>query len=125
MIILRWMSEGFGKSSLSPAVIFWTIRVLMFTLSFVLQDWAMHELIEVPRKRRLAILLVASSYVTWTWQTHTFSNSIETILVLWTLVIAKRLRVSNIPVSELGHRLERAELTLISKPAQACMPRVC
>ena len=124
MIILRWISEGFGKSDCSPAVIFWTIRVLMFALSFVLQDWAIHELIEVPRKRRLAILLVASSYVTWTWQTHTFSHSIETILVLWTIVLAKRLRVSNTPFPGLGHRLELAELTLISKPAQACMLQV-
>lgn len=63
----------------------------MFVLSFVLEDWALHELIHSPRHRRIAILLVASSYVTWTYQTHTFSNSIETLLVAWSLVLIQRI----------------------------------
>ena len=37
--------------------------------------------------RRTALLLHASSYVTWTYQTHTFSNSIESVLVGTTLVL--------------------------------------
>ena len=63
----------------------------MFTVSFVLEDWALHELIHSPRHRRLAVLLVASSYVTWTYQTHTFSNSIETLTVAWSLVLIQRI----------------------------------
>lgn len=63
----------------------------MFFLSFVLEDWAIQELVEKPRHRTIAILLVASSYVTWTYQTHTFSNSIETILVSWSLVLIQRI----------------------------------
>lgn len=59
----------------------------MFILSFVLEDWAIQELVHSPRQRRVAVLLVASSYVTWTWQTHTFSNSIETLVLLWSLVL--------------------------------------
>lgn len=65
---------------------------MMFLLSFVLQDWAIHELIPSPRDRRIAITLIASSYVTWTFQTHTFSNSIETLIVLWCLVLINRIR---------------------------------
>jgi len=60
-------------------------------MSFVLEDWALYELLPTPRQRRVGILLVASSYVTWTWQSHTFSNSIETLLVLWTLVLLHRI----------------------------------
>lgn len=71
---------------------FYTLRVLMFTLSFVLEDWALQELVTVPKHRRVATLLVASSYVTWTFQTHTFSNSLETILVLWCLVLIARIK---------------------------------
>lgn len=62
----------------------------MFILSFVLEDWAIHELVQSPQHRRLAVTLVASSYVTWTYQTHTFSNSIETLVVAWSLVMVQR-----------------------------------
>jgi phosphatidylinositol glycan class Z len=63
----------------------------MFTLSFVLEDWALQELVQSPRQRRVAIMLVASSYVTWTYQSHTFSNSIETLVVLWSLALIQRI----------------------------------
>ncbi|KAI9746456.1 MAG: alpha 1,2 mannosyltransferase [Claussenomyces sp. TS43310] len=63
----------------------------MFVLSFVLEDWAIQELVPSPRHRRTAMLLVASSYVTWTYQTHTFSNSIETLAVAWSLVLIQRI----------------------------------
>ena len=62
----------------------------MFILSFVLEDWAIYELVRSPQHRRLAVTLVASSYVTWTYQTHTFSNSIETLVVAWSLVMIQR-----------------------------------
>ena len=68
----------------------------MFVLSFVLEDWAIHELVQSPRYRKLAATLVASSYVTWTYQTHTFSNSIETLAVLWTLVMIQRIREAKV-----------------------------
>ncbi|KAF2024875.1 hypothetical protein EK21DRAFT_77741 [Setomelanomma holmii] len=79
MYMLRWLWEGFGYE-VSPSVVYWTLRVLMLTLSVVMEDWAVHELVESPRARRVAVPLVASSYVTWTFQTHTFSNSLETLL---------------------------------------------
>lgn len=63
----------------------------MFILSFVLEDWAIHELLHSLRHRRQAVILVASSYVTWTYQSHTFSNSIETLLVAWSLVLIERI----------------------------------
>ena len=56
-----------------------------------MEDWAIHELIPSPRRRRLAVTLVASSYVTWTYQTHTFSNAIETLVVVWSLVMIRRI----------------------------------
>lgn len=39
----------------------------------------------------MAVLLVASSYVTWTYQTHTFSNAVETLVVAWSLVLIERI----------------------------------
>ncbi|PSN71570.1 GPI mannosyltransferase 4 [Corynespora cassiicola Philippines] len=80
MYILRWLWEGFGTGEVSPSVVYWTLRLMMLALSVVLEDWAIQELVQSPRARRVAVLLIASSYVTWTFQTHTFSNSLETLL---------------------------------------------
>lgn len=92
LTILKWLWEGLGYGEVPPTVAFYTLRLMMFLLSFVLQDWAVHELIPAPRDRRVAITLIASSYVTWTFQTHSFSNSIETLVVLWCLVLINRIR---------------------------------
>ncbi|ODA82838.1 hypothetical protein RJ55_01347 [Drechmeria coniospora] len=92
MLLLRWLWIGNGQDGeIPPIAVFWTLRVLMFLISFVLEDWALHELIPSPRHRRIAVLLVASSYVTWTYQTHTFSNSVETLVVAWSLVLIQRI----------------------------------
>lgn len=79
---------------------FYALRVLMFGLSFVFEDWALHELLPVAKERRTATLLVASSYVTWTYQAHTFSNSIETLIVLWCLVLIKRIKEDMVSILE-------------------------
>ncbi len=92
LTILKWIWEGLGYGDVPPIVAFYTLRALMFVLNFVLEDWALHELIPISPNRRLAVTLVASSHVTWTFQTHTFSNSIETLLVLWSLVFIRRIR---------------------------------
>ena len=91
MLLLRWVWTETGQESVVPTVTFYTLRGLMFVLSFVLEDWAIHELVQSPQRRREAIVLVASSYVTWTYQTHTFSNSVETLLVAWSLVLIQRI----------------------------------
>ena len=61
--------------------------VLAHTVFFNLThtDWAVYHLAG-DIHRRSAVLLYASSYVTWTFQTHTFSNSIEAVLVSCSLV---------------------------------------
>ncbi|RKF78572.1 GPI mannosyltransferase 4 [Golovinomyces cichoracearum] len=91
MLLLSWLSMGIGNDEISPSLVYWKLRILMFTLSFVLEDWALHELVQSPRHRKVAVLLVASSYVTWTYQTHTFSNSIETLTVAWSHVLIQRI----------------------------------
>jgi hypothetical protein len=48
-------------------------------------DWAVYRLAGEAHSRS-AVLLYGSSYVTWTFQTHTFSNSIEAVLVSCSLV---------------------------------------
>lgn len=78
-----------GIPSVKPVVVFRLLRLSMFLLSCGLGDRAVWELAGPPTRRWSALLLCSSSYVTWTWQVHTFSNSIETVLVLWALVLMK------------------------------------
>lgn len=92
MLLLRWLWIGNGNDGeIPPIAVFFALRLLMLTLSFVLEDWAIYELVESPKHRKVAVMLVASSYVTWTYQTHTFSNSIETLAVAWSLVLIQRI----------------------------------
>ncbi|OTB02276.1 glycosyltransferase family 22 protein [Hypoxylon sp. CI-4A] len=101
MLLLRWLWIGNGNDGeIPPIAVFWTLRVLMFIISFVLEDWAIHELVQSPRHRTTAGLLVASSYVTWTFQTHTFSNSIETLVVAWCLVLIERILEASVGYAE-------------------------
>ena len=109
MVMLRSIWGGLGHD-LSPATVYWTLRCLMFTLSFVLEDWALQELVHSTRQRRVAILLVASSYVTWTYQTHTFSNAIETLIVLWSLVLIGRIVEEKVRFLALAFFLQNLQL---------------
>lgn len=118
MLLLKWIWVGNGgDGDIHPALVFWTLRVLMFMLSFVLEDWALHELIQSPRHRRVAVMLVASSYVTWTYQTHTFSNSIETLAVSWSLVLIQRIVETKVGALR-RYRRERV-LTFLKKRSSA------
>ncbi|KAJ5927944.1 GPI mannosyltransferase 4 [Penicillium verhagenii] len=91
MSLLKWFYGEIGTGSPPPHLVYYALRGGMFLLSFVLEDWAIYELVPSPRHRRAAVVLVASSYVTWTYQTHTFSNSLETLLVAWGLVLIRRI----------------------------------
>jgi len=91
MSILKWFYNEAGEGTPPPELIYYVLRGAMFVLSFVLEDWAVYELVSSPRHRRQTMVLVASSYVTWTYQTHTFSNSLETLLVAWSLVLIQRI----------------------------------
>ncbi|KAA8910889.1 Alg9-like mannosyltransferase family-domain-containing protein [Sphaerosporella brunnea] len=93
MTFFHWISPA----ERAPITIFYMLRTLFFLSSFVLEDWALQELISLPRQRHLTLTLLASSYVTWTYQTHTFSNSIEVIAVLWSLVLIERIATSRSP----------------------------
>lgn len=92
MNLVKWFYNETGLgSSPPPDLIYYILRGGMFVLSFVLEDWAVYELVPTPRYRVPTVVLVASSYVTWTYQTHTFSNSLETLLVTWGLVLIQRI----------------------------------
>ena len=62
MLLLRWLWIGNGNDGeIPPNAVFWTLRVLMFIISFVLEDWAIHELVQKPRNRRLELRGIMSA----------------------------------------------------------------
>ena len=87
MSMLHWVWAEFREDQVPMKVVYNAMRVMFFMGSFILEDWAIHDLIPSPKDRRLAVILVSSSYVTWTYQTHTFSNSIETLVTLSALLL--------------------------------------
>ncbi|KAA8898554.1 hypothetical protein TRICI_006509 [Trichomonascus ciferrii] len=72
---------------LDPLTIFYALRIIFALGTWVLCDMAIDRLSNTKQDRIKGLLFVASSYVTWTFQSHTFSNSLETVLLLWCLVI--------------------------------------
>lgn len=123
--LLKWFYNETGTESPPAELVYYVVRGAMFLLSFVLEDWAVHELVPLPRHRRAAVVLVASSYVTWTHQTHTFSNSLETLLVAWGLVLINRIidKVRVVPDQQYTERLANGydSDALRSSPAR-CYP---
>lgn len=91
MSLLKWLYTELGAGNPPPDLVYNVLRGVMFVLTFVLEDWAIYEFVPSPRHRQATIVLVASSYVTWTFQTHPFSNSLETLLVAWALVLIRRI----------------------------------
>ena len=96
MALLKFIWAQDEEDLVGPTVIYYTLRLVMLALSFVLEDWAVHDLVRSPRHWQQAAILVSSSYVTWTIQTHTFSNSVETLVVLWSLVVIERILRENV-----------------------------
>jgi phosphatidylinositol glycan class Z len=87
--MLRTLGQLLGFE-VTPSMIFRTLRTMMFALSVVLVDGAISQLVPKHR-RRTVLLLVASSYVTCSFQVHTFSNSFETLGLLWVMVLGQRI----------------------------------
>ena len=100
LTLLKWLWANEVHLDVTPGLVYFSLRAVMFTVSFVLEDWAIHDLVQSPKLRQQAVVLVASSYVTWTFQTHTFSNSIETILVLWSLLLLDRIAHERVGCSD-------------------------
>ncbi|KAK8221062.1 glycosyltransferase family 22 protein [Phyllosticta capitalensis] len=127
MFTLRVIWDGFAQGIVPPHVVYWTLRFLMFTLSMVLEDWALFELVRSPLQREVARMLVASSYVTWTLQTHTFSNSLETLALIWCMVLIQGIerdkKHSSLPASAvLGFLSVVGVFNRITFPAYLVVP---
>lgn len=96
LTMVKWTWQLLYTGTPPPQLVFTLLRINMFLISFLLEDWAVLELMPSQGTRHQALLLVASSYATWVFQTHTFSNAVETVGVLWALVMMKRIHSNQV-----------------------------
>lgn len=86
-----WLIYGipmrFFDSNTNPVYVLYTLRILFMALTWILEDMAINRLAPTRNDKVRCMLFVSTSYATLTWQAHTLSNSFETILLLWFLVI--------------------------------------
>lgn len=92
MLFLKVLLES-RFNSVDPMTVFYALRVIFAVGSWTLCDMAIDRLSTTKHDRIKSLLFVATSYVTWTYQSHTFSNSVETVILLWCLVIIYELTV--------------------------------
>ena len=78
--------------SLKPLQILLLSRIQMTALSWIVEEWCLYRLIPTKHERIKATLLAMTSYLTLVHQSHTLSNSTETILLLPTLYIINDIR---------------------------------
>ncbi|GAO49902.1 hypothetical protein SAICODRAFT_67952 [Saitoella complicata NRRL Y-17804] len=91
-VVLLWPIVGsiFRLTGNNTQLALLGLRMLWFIMSLGV-DLAIPHLV-APGSAAIPLLLYASSYTTLTYQAHTFSNGIETILVVWSIVLCFRLR---------------------------------
>ncbi|AJU13101.1 SMP3 [Saccharomyces cerevisiae] len=81
--------ESFPEIQDNPALILYSMRLQNYVMYLLCYHFLIPKLIRDERKAVQFIKksLLLTSYVTWTYQTHTFSNSIETLALISTLTV--------------------------------------
>lgn len=80
------------NTQLSPLVIWYLIRLQFMIITWVVVDTCIYSMLPTKQERIKAIFFVLTSYVTHIHQSHCFSNSIETWLVLLGVMLIDNLR---------------------------------
>ncbi|CEP62895.1 glycosylphosphatidylinositol-alpha 1,2 mannosyltransferase LALA0_S06e06304g [Lachancea lanzarotensis] len=77
----------FGKigSQLSPITLLYLVRLQNYIVFTCIYKLALQFLLRSKLDRAKATFYISTSYVTWTYQSHSFSNSLETCVLLVTL----------------------------------------
>ena len=83
--------RGMGVQ-LSPLVIWYLARLQFMILTWIVTDTCIFRMLPTKQERIKAIFFVLTSYVTHVYQSHCFSNSIETWLVMLGTLIIDNLR---------------------------------
>lgn len=84
-----YIGESFGFTTYQ---IYLLSRIQMTLISWFITDWCIYRIIPTKHERVKCLLFTMSSYLTLIHQSHTFSNSTETCILLPTLYIINDIR---------------------------------
>lgn len=104
---------------LSPLQIWLLVRLLFMLVSWVVTDWCLYKMLPSKQERIKAIFFVLTSFVTLVFQSHTFSNSVETLLVVATTWMINELRFLRATETN-GIRYSHAEIARYSAAIGGC-----
>ncbi|ANZ76438.1 BA75_03628T0 [Komagataella pastoris] len=81
--------------SLPPLSIYFICKLKLCLLTELVTHWCLYKLMPTKKEKIKAVYLNSLSYITLVYQSHTFSNSVETLVVLLCLVIINELKIGN------------------------------
>ncbi|KHC81368.1 GPI mannosyltransferase 4 [Candida albicans SC5314] len=82
----------FFKLNLTALQIWYIARLQISILSWIITDFCLYWMLPSKPERIKAIFFTSTSYITLVYQNHLFSNSIETLLLLVTILLIDDLR---------------------------------
>ncbi|KAK6198139.1 GPI mannosyltransferase 4 [Scheffersomyces amazonensis] len=82
----------FSGVSLTPLQIWYLARLQNVIIGWLITDFCLYRILPTKPERVKAIFFTSTSYITLVYQSHLFSNSIETYLVLVSVLIIDDLR---------------------------------
>lgn len=80
----------------SPLQIWYLVRIQNVILGWLITDYCLYRMLPNKPERIKSIYFTLTSFITLVYQSHCFSNSIETYLVLMSILIIDEIRSSNI-----------------------------
>lgn len=70
-----------------PMAVYFCLRFVFTLASWVLCDMFIDRLALSRKNSVKSLFFMSTSYVSWVYQSHFFTNSVETVLVLWSLAL--------------------------------------
>lgn len=98
MQLSRWLQ-------MSPLQSWYLVRLVLMLASWMTTDWFLYKMLPTKQERIKAIFFVLTSYVSLVYQSHTFSNSVETVLVITVVFMINELRFfKRIPTEQVSKK---------------------
>lgn len=85
---------------LSPIQTWYMVRLVLMLGSWMAIEWFLHQMLRTKQERVKAIFFILTSYSMLVYQSHTFSNSVETVLVVAMVYMINELRLLQTVPSE-------------------------
>lgn len=98
MQLARWLQ-------MTPLQSWYLVRLVLMLVSWVTTDWVLYKMLPTKQERIKAIFFVLTSYVSLVYQSHTFSNSVETVLVIAVVYMINELRFfKQLPAAQVSRK---------------------